>query len=100
MAGLAQKRAVARYRQKITKQGLARFEVIAPARDKDLIRDLARRLAAEGPEAAQLRETLAPAPPPGESSGGRLWDMLRNSPLVGADLDFSRPVVRPRPLKL
>lgn len=99
MAGLAQKRAVANYRRRIAKQGLARFEVIGHERDKALIRDLARRLAADNAEAARLREQLQGVSNPLEAKGG-FWTMIRNSPLVGADLDLSRPVVPERDVLL
>jgi hypothetical protein len=59
--------------------------------DRELIRSLARRLAEDGPNADQAREvvrSLLTGEPP--KTGGILA-ALRRSPLVGADLDLSRP---------
>lgn len=87
----SQKRAVRNYRSRLGKRGLARFEVLGLDADRALIRSLARRLAEHGPEASRLRaavsQTIAGEPP---KRGGILAALLR-SPLVGADLDLSRP---------
>jgi hypothetical protein len=91
MAGVAQKRAVTRYRKRLSKLGMVRFEVIGLASDKALLRDVARRLAAGDPDVAWLRQSAETSITP-ESRGG-IWRALRASPLVGAGLDFSRPVV-------
>jgi hypothetical protein len=89
--GDSQKRAIHNYRARLGERGLARFEVLGRNADRDLIRSLARRLAEEGPEASQLRaavsQTMAGEPP---KKGGVLA-ALRRSPLVGADLDLTRP---------
>lgn len=91
MATDAQRRAVDKLRQRRRELGIARFEVAAPARDKDLVRSVARRLAEAGPKADALRTALRnvvageqPAP-----TGG-IWHALRRSPMVGAELDFPR----------
>jgi hypothetical protein len=87
----SQKRAVRNYRSRLSKRGLARFEVLGRAADRDLIRSLARRLAEDGDEASRLRaivsRTVAGEPP----KRGGILAALRRSPLVGADLDLSRP---------
>ena len=89
--GDSQKRAIHNYRTRLGARGLARFEVLGRNADRDLIRSLARRLAEEGPEASRLRaavsQTIAGEPP---KKGGVLA-ALRRSPLVGADLDLTRP---------
>ncbi len=89
--GASQKRAVQNYRARLGERGLARFEVLGRDSDRDLIRTLARRLAEGGPEATRLRaavtRTLSGEPP---RKGGVLA-ALRRSPLVGADLDLTRP---------
>ena len=89
--GDSQKRAIQNYRSRLGERGLARFEVLGRDADRDLIRSLARRLAEEGPEASRLRaavsQTIAGEPP---KKGGVLA-ALRRSPLVGADLDLTRP---------
>ena len=89
--GSSQKRAIQNYRARLGERGLARFEVLGRDADRDLIRSLARRLAEEGPEALRVRaavsQTMAGEPP---KKGGVLA-ALRRSPLVGADLDLTRP---------
>ena len=98
--GNSQKRAIQNYRSRLGKRGLARFEVLGRDADRDLIRSFAKRLAEDTPEASELRSTvsrsIAGEPPP---SGGILA-ALRRSPLVGADLDLSRPRVQGRKVDL
>jgi transposase len=88
--GSSQKRAIKNYRSRLSERGLARFEVLGLTTDRDLIRSLARRLAEDGPEVAQLRiavsQTIAGEPP----KKGGILAALRRSPLVGADLDVTR----------
>ena len=90
MRDTAQKRALRNYRSRLTKRGIARFEVLGLDTDRDLIRSVARRLAEEGPDSARIRaaigRTMAGDPP---KRGGILQALLR-SPLVGADLEFER----------
>ena len=85
----SQKRAIQNYRSRLRLRGLARFEVLGRAADRELIRALARRLAEHGSEAsrlrAELRRSLAGQP---EKKAGILAS-LRRSPLVGADLDLT-----------
>jgi len=89
--GSSQERAIKNYRSRLSERGLARFEVLGLAADRNLIRSLARRLAEGGPEASQLRvavsRTIAGEPP----KKGGILATLRRSPLVGADLDLGRP---------
>ncbi|MDP9734599.1 UNVERIFIED_ORG: transposase [Rhizobium sp. SORGH_AS260] len=86
----SQTRAIQNYRSRLGDRGLARFEVLGRESDRSLIRSLARRLAEDGPEAANLRaslsETLAGEPP----KKGGILAALRRSPLVGAELDTGR----------
>lgn len=89
--GTSQKRAIQNYRTRLSARGLARYEVLGRNEDRDLIRSLARRLAEDGPEASQLRaavsRSIAGEPP----RKGGILAALRRSPLVGADLDSTRP---------
>jgi hypothetical protein len=89
--GSSQKRAIQNYRTRLGERGLARFEVLGRDADRDLIRSLARRLAEDGPEASRLRaavrQTIAGEPP----KQGGILAALRRSPLVGIDLDLTRP---------
>jgi hypothetical protein len=82
MSDTAQKRALLNYRSRLTKRGIARFEVLELGADRDFIRVVARRLAEDGPESARIRAAISRA-----ISG----DALRRSPLVGAELEFCRP---------
>ena len=88
--GTSQKRAIQAYRARLGARGLARFEVLGRAADRDLIRSLARRLSEDGPEAQRLRNVVSHSivgvPP---KKGGILAALLR-SPLVGVDLDLTR----------
>jgi hypothetical protein len=91
MTNAAQKRAIQNYRSRLSARGLARFEVLGLEADRDLIRSLAKRLAEDGRDAARIRatvsRTIAGEPP----KKGGILDALRRSPLVGADLDVTRP---------
>jgi hypothetical protein len=89
--GSSQKRAIQNYRSRLSERGLARFEVLGRQADRDLIRSLARRLAEDGSEALRLRaavsQTISGEPP----KKGGILAALRRSPLVGANLDLTRP---------
>jgi len=88
--GSSQKRAIQNYRSRLSERGLARFEVLGRDADRDLIRSLARRLAEDGPDASRLRAAVSQTMN-GEPKKGRILAALRRSPLVGADLDLTRP---------
>ena len=100
MSSTSQKRALKNYRQRLDERGMARFEVLGLDADRELIRSLARRLAENGPDAkhirATVRRTIAGEPP----KKGGILAALRRSPLVGADLNVSRPVTRGRKVDL
>ncbi|MGE4307468.1 MAG: hypothetical protein AB7E24_25980 [Novosphingobium sp.] len=100
MGNAAQTRATRNYRARLTQRGFTRFEVMALDTDRDLIRSLAKRLAEEGPEAEQVRaavQTVVAGEPP---KPGGILAALRRSPLIGADLDLSRPREEGRPVDL
>jgi hypothetical protein len=86
----AQKRALRNYRSRLDERGISRFEVLGLAADRELIRSLAKRLAANDSEATRIRasiqRTVAGEPP----QKGGILKALRNSPLVGAELDLER----------
>ena len=96
----SQKCAIKNYRHRLSQRGMARFEVLGLDADRDLIRSLARRLAEGGVEATRLRaavsQTIAGEPP----RKGGILEALRRSPLVGADLDLTRPRERRRKVEL
>ena len=92
MSNSAQKRAIENYRSRLTERGIARFEIQALDADRDLLRSpLPGKLTEEGPEAGQLRRTIQQAVAGEPPKAGGILAALRRSPLVGADLDLSRP---------
>jgi hypothetical protein len=91
MGSAAQKRATQSYRTRLTQRGLTRFEIMALESDRELIRTLARRLAEEGPEAEDVRAAVKTAVGGKPTKPGNILAALRRSPLVGRDLDLSRP---------
>ena len=86
----SQKRAIENYRSRLSARGFARFEVLARDGDRDLIRSVARRLADDGPDAAQLRAVLRETIDNELPKKGGILAALRRSPLVGAELDLER----------
>jgi hypothetical protein len=90
MKNTAQRRALRNYRARLSKRGMARFEVLGLDADRDLIRSLAKRLAEDDAEAGRIRavvnQTLGGEPP---SKGGIVAALLR-SPLADAGLDLTR----------
>ena len=98
--GTSQKRAIQNYRTRLSERGLTRFEVLGRDGDRDLIRSLARRLAEDGPDAARLRVTVAQIISGEPPRTGGILAALRRSPLVGADLDLSRPHAMGRKIDL
>jgi hypothetical protein len=95
-----QERALKNYRKRLNQRGMARFEVLGLDGDRDLIRSLAKRLAAEGPDSARIRaavrRTIAGEP----AKKGGILNALRRSPLVGADLELKRQVTAGRKVDL
>jgi hypothetical protein len=87
----SQRRAIQNYRSRLGEKGLARFEVLGRDADRDLVRTLARRLAEDTPEASRLRATVSRSLAGDAPRKGGILAALRRSPLVGADLDLSRP---------
>lgn len=91
MTKSSQQRAVANFRNRLAKKGLVRFEVTGRDSDRDLVRTVARRLAEGGPESDRLRsvvnQTISGVPP---RKGGIVQALLA-SPLIGSELDLTRP---------
>lgn len=88
--GSSQRRAIQNYRSRLSEKGLARFEVLGRDSDRDLIRNLAKRLAEDTPEASQLRSAVCKTMKGEGSKRGGILAALRRSPLVGADVDLTR----------
>jgi hypothetical protein len=95
-----QKRALNRSRKRLNQRGMVRFEVLGLDADRELIRSLARRLAANGLDSARLRDTVRLTISGEQPKKGGILNALRRSPLVGADLDFSRLPTPGRPVDL
>jgi hypothetical protein len=87
----SQRRAIRNYRSRLSKRGLARFEVLGRNSDRDLIRSLARHLAEDGSEASRLRAIISRSVAGEPPRKGGILAALRRSPLVDADLDLARP---------
>lgn len=100
MSTTPQKRALSRYRKRLNQRGMARFEVLGRDTDRELIRLLARRLSGDDPDSARIRATVRLAVSGQESQTGGILNALRRSPLVGADLDLSRPLTSDRRVDL
>jgi hypothetical protein len=79
---------------------MARFEVLGRNADRELIRALARRLASDDSDSARLRCAVRLAISGEPSKKGGILHALRQSPLVGADLDLSRPKISGRKVDL
>ena len=100
MNKMTQKRALRNYRKRLKEHGIARFEVLGPSGDRELIRSIARRLTSGGQDAARIRGTLRDAISSVPGQKGGILKALRRSPLVGADLDLRRPVTAGRKVDL
>ena len=100
MGSATQRRAIENYRLRLARRGIARFEVQALEADRALIRALARKLTAEGPEAGQLRQIVQQAVTGNPPTTGGILAALRRSPLVGADLDLRHRRVAGRKVNL
>lgn len=91
MSSTSQKRALQNYRRRLSKRGMARFEVLGLDSDRELIRSLAKRMAQSDLEAARIRASVAQAMAGELPTKGGILAALRRSPLVGIDLDLKRP---------
>jgi hypothetical protein len=100
MSTTPQKRAIKRYRKRLNERGMARFEVLELSADRELIRTLARRLAANDPDSTRIRATIRQTGLGAQSPKGGILESLRRSPLVGADLHLSRPLASGRKVDL
>jgi len=100
MAQTSQRRAVANHRRRLAERGISRYEVRGLAKDKELVRKLAKRLAADDADAARLRTEVLKQVSDQQPRRGGIWAALRRSPLVGADLNLEREVVPPRDVDL
>lgn len=86
----SQQKANKAYRNRLAQKGVTRLEIMAPKRDRDLLRSIAKRLANEGDEADELRRALRSVAGTQDHAAGSILDALRNSPLRGSDVVFTR----------
>lgn len=86
----AQIRANQKYRERLARKGVARFELMALETDRALLRSLAKRLAENDANAQELRATIRSATMAVEEQPGSILHKLRQSPLVDADLSLQR----------
>jgi hypothetical protein len=100
MSETSQKRALKNYRHRLSQRGLARFEVLGLAADRELIRSMARKLADNSPEAQELRVSIHRGVAAEARKKGGIVAALRRSPLVGAGLEFERPRIAGRKVDL
>lgn len=68
--------------------------------DRELVRSLARNLAEADPRSGHPRELVRRAVAGEAPAKGGIFDALRRSPLVGADLYIDRPVLLSRKIEL
>jgi hypothetical protein len=94
----SQRRRVANHRRR--EQNMSRYEVRGLKRDKELVRHVARRLAAGDAAANRLRKELTEKTKEPEASGASLVAALRRSPLVGVDWEIERPIEYGREIDL
>lgn len=95
-----QKRALKNYRDRLNKAGMARFEVLGLDKDRELVRSVARRLAENSPAAENLRAAVRRSIAGEAGTKGRILAALRRSPLVGTDLEITRPATGGRKVDL
>lgn len=100
MNDTSQTRALKNYRKRLSQRGMARFEVLALAADRELIRSMARKLADNSPEAQELRASMHRKIAPGPQKKGSILAALRRSPLVGVELNLDRPRIDGRRVDL
>lgn len=90
MASKSHQRAIQKYRGRLAKTGMARFEVLGLDSDRQIIRVLAKRLAARDADASEIRASIHRAVAGKRTGAGGILASLRRSPLVGADLTIGR----------
>lgn len=82
---------VTRHRSRATAHGSKRVEVTIPVQDAGLIKAIAGALRSGGEEAKSIRDSLKPlVSAPKAKTGSELVAFLRDSPLIGNDLEIER----------
>jgi hypothetical protein len=98
MTSAAQVQALKNYRKRLSKRGLARFEVLGLDKDRELVRAVAKRLAEDTPEAAEIRASLGATIAHKSRKKGGVLEMLQSWPI--GELELKRPFVKPRKIDL
>ena len=91
MSKSPQRRAIDNYRIRLTERGMVRFEVIGRDTDRELVRSVARRLAEGGADADRLRNAVSHTISSERATKGGILKALLASPLIGSELDLTRP---------
>jgi hypothetical protein len=73
MTQASQTRAIANHRRRLAERGISRYEVRGLEKDKDLVRKLAKRLAADDVGAAQLRTEMLRQVSDEPTARGGIW---------------------------
>jgi hypothetical protein len=89
---------VENYRKRLSRRGMARFEVMGLKKDRELVRAVARRLAENTPEADEMRAAMRDKVGPDTRKKGGILAMLRSWPI--ADLNLTRPYTKGRKIDL
>jgi hypothetical protein len=100
MGTQSQARALQNYRRRLREKGLGRFEVLGLQADRELIRAVARRLAEDSPDAAEIRRAILSKVADKPAKRGGILKALRSSPLVGEELELTRPRIVGRRVRL
>ncbi len=98
MSSAAQTRAIQNYRKRLSRRGMARFEVLGLAADRELVRAVARRLAENTPDAEEMRASMRRGISEKRGKKGGVLSALRRWPI--ADLDLTRPYEEGREIDL
>lgn len=91
MSKSPQRRAIDNYRNRLTERGMARFEVVERDDDRELVRSVATRQAEGGADADRLRAAVNQSISGEPSKKGGILKALSASPLIGSELNLSRP---------
>jgi hypothetical protein len=89
---------VKNYRKRLSRRGMARFEVMGLKKDRELVRAAARCLAEDTPEAEEMRAAMRDKVAPDTRKKGGILAMLRSWPI--ADLNLTRPYTKGRKIDL
>ena|SRR5712691_6769475 len=96
----SQKRALANHRRRLSEHGMSRYEVRGLEQDKQLVRKLAKRLAADDEDARRLRAEVTKQVEQKASQRGGILAALLRSPLAGSGIEIEREFATGRDIDL